>query len=70
MTASLRVGTRGSALALWQTEHVRARLYQAGYATERIEIRTTGDLVRDVPLAQIGGRALFTRQIHCAAQDV
>lgn len=66
MTAPLRVGTRGSALALWQTEHVRARLQQAGYATERIEIRTTGDMVQDVPLAQIGGRALFTRQIDDA----
>ena len=66
MTAPLRVGTRGSALALWQTEHVRARLHQAGYATERIEIRTTGDMVQDVPLTQIGGRALFTRQIDDA----
>lgn len=66
MTATLRVGTRGSALALWQTEHVRARLTAAGYPTERVEIRTTGDLVQDVPLAQIGARALFTRQIDDA----
>jgi len=62
----LRVGTRGSALALWQTEHVRARLHAAGYATERVEIRTTGDLVQQVPLAQIGSRALFTKQIDDA----
>ena len=41
MTAApLRVGTRGSALALWQTEQVRARLSAAGRATERLEIRT------------------------------
>lgn len=66
MTAPLRVGTRGSALALWQTEHVRGRLHAAGYATERIEIRTTGDLVQHVPLAQIGSRALFTKQIDDA----
>lgn len=59
----LRIGTRASALALWQTEHVRARLHAAGIDTERVEIRTTGDLVQHVPLAQIGGRALFTRQI-------
>jgi hydroxymethylbilane synthase len=59
----LRIGTRGSALALWQTEHVRARLHAAGIETERVEIKTTGDLVQHVPLASIGGRALFTRQI-------
>jgi hydroxymethylbilane synthase len=62
----LRVGTRGSKLALWQTEHVRARLRAAGYPTERIEIRTTGDMVQQVPLAQIGSRALFTKQIDDA----
>jgi hydroxymethylbilane synthase len=62
----LRVGTRGSALALWQTEHVRARLHAAGYETVRIEVRTTGDMVQDVPLSRIGGRAFFTRQIDDA----
>lgn len=66
MTAPLRVGTRASALALWQTEHVRSRLGAAGYATERVEIRTTGDLVQHVPLARIGSRALFTKQIDDA----
>lgn len=59
----LRIGTRASALALWQTEHVRARLHAAGIETERVEIKTTGDLVQHVPLAEIGARALFTRQI-------
>ena len=61
--AALRVGTRGSALALWQTERIRRLLTAAGHATERVEIRTTGDLVQDVPLARIGSAALFTRQI-------
>jgi hydroxymethylbilane synthase len=65
----LRIGTRGSALALWQTEQVRARLADCGYRTERVEIRTTGDLVRDVPLARIGDRALFTRQLDDAMLD-
>jgi hydroxymethylbilane synthase len=64
--AALRVGTRGSALALWQAERIRERLTDAGYPTERIEIRTTGDLVQDVPLARIGSAALFTRQIDDA----
>ncbi len=67
MTARrLRLGTRASALALWQTERVRARLTEQGYATERIEIRTTGDVVQDVPLSRIGGRALFTKQLDDA----
>ena len=66
MSAPLRVGTRASALAIWQTEHVRARLHAAGCDTVRVEIRTTGDLVQSVPLSQIGSRALFTRQIDDA----
>ncbi|MEP6687978.1 MAG: hydroxymethylbilane synthase [Gemmatimonadales bacterium] len=66
MSAPLRIGTRGSALALWQTEHVRAQLHAAGCETVRVEIRTTGDMVQSVPLSQIGSRALFTRQIDDA----
>jgi hydroxymethylbilane synthase len=62
----LRVGTRGSALALWQTERIRELLTRAGHPTERVEIRTTGDIVQDVPLARIGTTALFTRQIDDA----
>jgi hydroxymethylbilane synthase len=60
---ALRVGTRGSALALWQTERVQRLLADTGHPTERIEIRTTGDMVQDVSLARIGSAALFTRQI-------
>ena len=63
---SLRVGTRASALALWQTERVRGLLREAGRETERVEVRTTGDLVQEVPLSSIGSRALFTRQIDDA----
>jgi hydroxymethylbilane synthase len=62
----LRIGTRGSTLAIWQTEWVRARLEKSGYQSERIEIKTTGDIVTDVPLARIGSRALFTKQIDDA----
>jgi hydroxymethylbilane synthase len=64
--ARLRIGTRSSALALWQTERVRSLLRAAGYETERVEIKTTGDLTPDVPLARIGSRALFTKQIDDA----
>lgn len=62
----LRVGTRASALALWQTERVRARLAALGRPTERIEISTTGDVVQHVSLSRIGSVALFTRQLDDA----
>jgi hydroxymethylbilane synthase len=65
-TRALRVGTRGSALALWQTDKVCSLLHAAGHATERVEIRTIGDLAQDVPFSRIGGRALFTKQIDDA----
>jgi hydroxymethylbilane synthase len=62
----LRIGTRGSALARWQTQRVRSLLAAEGCNAEPIEIKTTGDLVPDVPLSRIGGRALFTKQIDDA----
>ena len=62
----LRIGTRGSALALWQAERVQILLAEAGYQTERIIIETTGDLIQHLPLSQIGSRALFTKQIDDA----
>ena len=62
----LRIGTRSSALAIWQTERVRSLLGARGHETERLEIKTTGDLTPDVPLARIGSRALFTKQIDDA----
>ena len=62
----LRIGTRGSALALWQTERVRSLLASAGVDAEPVPIKTTGDLTPDVPLSRIGSRALFTKQIDDA----
>jgi hydroxymethylbilane synthase len=64
----LRIGTRGSPLALAQASLVRARLAEAhSVAAERIElkvIRTTGDAIRDRPLAEVGGKGLFTKEIE------
>ncbi len=51
---------------MWQTERVRALLRSAGHETDRVEIKTTGDLTPDIPLARIGSRALFTKQIDDA----
>jgi len=65
----LRIGTRGSALALWQTERIRSLLAAAGHDAERVEIKTTGDLAPEVPLSRIGSRALFTKQIDDALLD-
>ena len=66
--AVLRVGTRGSPLALAQARQVRERIAAAhGLAAERIEltiIRTSGDVIRDRPLADIGGKGLFTKEIE------
>lgn len=62
----LRLGTRGSRLALRQAEWVRARLEQAGLAVELIEIRTTGDELSEVPLPALDTGDVFTRQIDQA----
>lgn len=64
--ASIRIGTRGSKLALWQAGYVSRKLQAAGHTTVLVEIKTTGDIVKDVPLSQIGSRALFTKQIDDA----
>jgi hydroxymethylbilane synthase len=67
-TAMLRIGTRGSPLALAQARMVRARLAAAqGVDEERITltiIRTTGDAIQDRTLAQAGGKGLFTKEIE------
>lgn len=69
MAARIRIGTRGSPLALAQASEVAARLAAAdpslaeAGAVETVVIRTTGDVVRDRPLAEIGGKGLFTREL-------
>ncbi len=67
-TAILRIGSRGSPLALVQAREVKSRLAAAaGLDPERIEIkviRTTGDLVQDRPLADAGGKGLFAKEIE------
>lgn len=64
--ASLVIGTRGSQLALWQAEWVQARLREiAPSVAIRLErIRTSGDKILDVPLAKIGGKGLFVKEIE------
>jgi hydroxymethylbilane synthase len=66
----LRIGTRGSPLALAQARQVRERLAAIhGFTPDQIEleiIRTTGDMIRDRPLAEVGGKGLFTKEIEDA----
>jgi hydroxymethylbilane synthase len=68
MSARVRIGTRGSALARWQAEWVAGRLRQVhpGLIVELIEIKTQGDRDRNTPLAAIGGQGLFTKEIQNA----
>lgn len=68
MRERLVIGTRASALALWQAHWVRDQLAD-GFPQCKIEIRhivTTGDKIQDVPLSKIGGKALFTKEIEFA----
>jgi len=69
----LRIGTRGSPLALWQAREVRAHLAAAhGVEPESIAIeviRTTGDMIQDRPLSEVGGKGLFTKEIEQALHD-
>ncbi len=67
----LVIATRGSALALWQAEHVKARLVakEPDLEVELLTLKTQGDLILDVPLSQVGGKALFVKEIEQALLD-
>jgi hydroxymethylbilane synthase len=65
----LRIGSRGSQLALWQVNHISELLRQRGHEVEIQVIHTTGDRITDVPLAQVGtkgglGKGIFTKEIE------
>lgn len=64
----IRIATRGSRLALWQAEHVRDRLRELhpGLAVELVVMKTTGDKILDTPLAKIGGKGLFVKELEQA----
>ncbi|MCK9606628.1 MAG: hydroxymethylbilane synthase [Methylomonas sp.] len=63
---TIRIATRQSPLALWQAEHVAARLAQAfpGLKTELIKMVTRGDKILDAPLAKVGGKGLFVKELE------
>ncbi|MCM2131506.1 hydroxymethylbilane synthase [Larsenimonas rhizosphaerae] len=67
----LRIATRKSPLALWQAEHVKARLeaLHPGLLVELVALSTRGDKILDTPLAKIGGKALFVKELEEAMMD-
>ncbi len=67
----IRIATRGSALALWQANHVKAGLEKAhkGLEVELVVIKTKGDKILDVALAKVGGKGLFVKEIEEALLD-
>lgn len=64
MSVRIRIGTRGSTLALWQANAVAARLSEKGYRPDIHIVKTTGDKRQDVSLAEIGGKGLFIKELE------
>lgn len=62
----MRIGTRGSALALWQAERVRTRLAERGVETELVILRTSGDEGAPRPAQYLEGKGLFTKELEDA----
>lgn len=64
MSRPVRIGTRGSQLALWQANEVAKRLAENGYRPEVVTYKTTADKRQDVPLASIGGKGLWVKELE------
>ena len=71
MRKNLVIATRGSQLALWQAEHVKACLesLEPGLNISLRVIKTRGDIILDVPLSKVGGKGLFVKEIEEALLD-
>ncbi|PSH05298.1 MAG: hydroxymethylbilane synthase [Acidobacteria bacterium] len=67
--ALLRIGSRGSQLALWQANHISALLREQGHEVEIEIIKTTGDKITDVALAKVGTKGMFTKEIEEALAE-
>lgn len=68
MSGRIRIGTRGSHLALWQANETARKLTNAGFAPEIVPIKTTGDKRQDVSLASVGGKGVFIKEIEEALE--
>jgi hydroxymethylbilane synthase len=67
--AKLRIGSRGSQLALWQANYISALLREQGHTVELEIIKTTGDKITDVALAKVGTKGMFTKEIEEALAE-
>lgn len=67
--ARLRIGSRGSQLALWQANHISSLLRERGHEIELEIIKTTGDKITDVALAKVGTKGMFTKEIEDALAE-
>jgi hydroxymethylbilane synthase len=67
--AKLRIGSRGSQLALWQANHISSLLRARGHEVELEIIKTTGDKILDVALAKVGTKGMFTKEIEEALAE-
>jgi hydroxymethylbilane synthase len=66
MQKTIRIGTRESQLALWQANKVRKELEELGYETEIVPIKSTGDIILDKPLYELGITGIFTKNLDIA----
>ena len=66
MSKTIRIGTRDSELALWQAKTVQSQLESHGYKTELVPVKSTGDLILDKPLYELGITGIFTKTLDVA----
>lgn len=66
MSKTIRIGTRDSELALWQANTVKSKLEDLGYKTELVPVKSTGDLILDKPLYELGITGIFTKTLDIA----
>jgi hydroxymethylbilane synthase len=66
---NLRIGSRGSQLALWQSNHIATLLRSQGHTVEIEIIKTTGDRLQEVTFAQVGSKGMFTKEIEEALAE-
>lgn len=66
MKKPIRIGTRDSELALWQAHTVERKLNQLGYPTQIVAVKSTGDIILDVPLYELGITGIFTKTLDVA----
>ena len=66
MQKIIRIGTRESKLALWQANKVRTELAELGYESVLVPIKSTGDIILDKPLYELGVTGIFTKNLDIA----